>query len=213
MEMVMRGTLFVDASYHAESKASGYGAWFKTSDMEAGSLFGGRFKTTMQTSGEAELAGIAKAIARLHKAGSMVGLKVLMVQCDNIRALSILAARVDDAVINNHESSVGFVENKHKLSEIEVLALSVVQRIVKEGGTKLELRPVKGHAYGEGRHWVSRQCDRIAREHMIEDRRSRGWGTRKRKKRRRLQLAASPAGSGSSCSTGQPGPGKTPSSD
>lgn len=172
----MRMTLFVDASFCDRTGAGGWGAWAIRDDWGKGAFSGGSIKLTgvqLSSSTTAEIAGIALALWRLKAAGSLDGLRVIMIQCDNVAALSYIFQHVPNATVNHgpksKENKSGHIRDKHKVkSPVVKKILQTIRETLK--GITVELRHVKGHQNpgSGGRAWVNHQCDREADRWMRE---------------------------------------------
>jgi ribonuclease HI len=158
-------TLFCDASYHAG--AAGWGAWAKRHDWPSGIVFGGAFKaeTGIANCGEAELCAIANGLFYLRRHGHLDGITKIMVQSDSAHALGMMLSRIPNCQHAEHKESGNLSTPKklRKLSEVCTKGLDVIFALT--AGTELCVRHVRAHKKGEGRSWVNRQCDRIARKH------------------------------------------------
>jgi ribonuclease HI len=162
-------TLFVDSSLCPKTFAGGWGAWAIREGWSKGMLFGGAFghDTSPRSSREAELCGIANAIAALGKLGHLTEVDRVMVQCDCLQALEMIAGRLDHVTVTDHRDG-------HKISSrvvmtpraLELAALEVIER----AGKTLLVRHVYGHRKGAKRQWVNRQCDTLAKTHMRQAR-------------------------------------------
>lgn len=162
----MNMTLFADASLCPRTGAAGWGAWAKHSDWDAGRFAGDPFRRHMEHSTQAELCGIASAIWHFDRHyDAFTGLHWLIVQCDNIHALSTLRHIGATEAKRKGARDVRLVfPRAAKLKPIEKEALDAIQNIM--GDTPIFLRHVRGHRYGDGRSWVNTKCDEEARRHM-----------------------------------------------
>ncbi len=167
----MHMTLFSDASFCPNTGAAGWGAWAKCELWSEGVLFGGGFKSLLSASGEAELCAIANAMHVLGAGGHLSAVSTLMIQSDNLRALGLVKASVPGTSIRDHADGAKVPHlTRVDVSGTERRGLGIIQSEVASGGFVLHLRHVRGHRPGPSRHWVNRQCDRIAKKHMHERR-------------------------------------------
>mgnify|MGYP001806228300 CR=1 FL=1 len=161
-------TLFTDASLCGQTCAAGYGAWAKRDDMKAGETFGGEIIERVTSSSEAELYAVAHALDLLHKKGLLhLPTKTVMVQSDSVRALQAILQCVPGASETRHRQSRlqgPLLPHRLKLNPIERGAIFIIQDALRH--VRPLVRHVKGHQQGDGRNWVNRECDRIARQHM-----------------------------------------------
>lgn len=162
--MIRLLTLFVDSSLCLQTAAGGWGAWAIRDDWRAGHLFGGPFgrSTHPQTSREAELCGIANALAALRKLGYLDDVERVLIQCDCLQALEIIAGRLQSVVVSNHPAGHMIRPGAMRPTELETAALAAIDEV----GRPLLVRHVYGHRKGEDRQWVNRQCDAVAKGHM-----------------------------------------------
>lgn len=161
-------TLFVDSSLCLQTAAGGWGAWAIRNDWQNGRLFGGRFGqfTSPRTSREAELCGIANALAALQKLGHLGDVQTILIQCDCLQALEMIAGRLDRVTVSNHPDGHALRPGAMRPTDLETAALAAIEK----AGKPLLVRHVYGHRKGEDRQWVNRQCDTIAKGHMREAR-------------------------------------------
>ncbi len=164
-------TLFVDSSLCPQSLAGGWGAWAIREDWRKGILFGGQFGrgTSPRSSREAELCGIANALAALMKLDCLDDVSRILVQCDCLQALEMIAGRLDRVTVSDHRDGHGIKPGGMLASELELAALAAIEK----AGKPLLVRHVYGHRKGENRQWVNRQCDTLAKTHMRQARASR----------------------------------------
>lgn len=160
-------TLFADASHCPKTGACGWGAWARRDGWDKGEFLGAQFKTPMKNIAEAELCALANALYHLDSKNLLDGVTGIMLQSDNLRCLSIIASRVPNVVIRNHEEAakVPLLSPGAILSKIELKAVPTFETI-RLRLSYMAVRHVKGHKAGEGRQWVNRQCDEIAGKHM-----------------------------------------------
>ncbi|WP_410170993.1 RNase H family protein [Brucella intermedia] len=163
-------TLFVDASHCPSTKAAGWGAWAKQAGWPNGKLFGGQFKGEIHNSAEAELCAIANALQSIKHTGLFEGGVKILVQSDCLRALGLIASSISSCEVNNHPDGCPIQITKAvKPTTLEAKALAAINALVTER-QRLGLRHVRGHKAGQGRSWVNRQCDSIAKGHMKQAR-------------------------------------------
>lgn len=165
----MHLTLFTDASFDNYTGAGGWGAWAKKDGWAAGVVIGGPFQKPMDNNHEAELAAMVNALHCLHNTGHLVGVDTVMIQSDSHRALYVLVRLVPETKISNHPDGVP-LEPGTKLSKVTPLekkAAELLTALKWEAKVQLIARHVKGHQPGSKRQWVNRQCDTVARKHMI----------------------------------------------
>lgn len=172
-------TVFVDASHCPRTRAGGWGAWAKGDGWERGITFGGALKVTTNNSSEAEIAALAAALQALSEQYGLKRFRTVMLQSDNLRALQLIYMTIDGCRISNHAESADIPTNKLHPTPTEKNALRIIHAILQNHQTYV--RHVRGHQSGEGRNWVNRTCDDIAKRHMRQQRGSRQGHKPKRK--------------------------------
>lgn len=162
-------TLFCDASYCHQTQAAGWGAWAKRDDWSRGQEFGGDLCAYVTNCGEAEMRAIACSIATLRSKGELSGVSRLMIQSDSTRALALLLKRIDGVMVSDHADAATITPAKILATPNEITALGVVESAI--GNIQITVRHVRGHQKGDGRSWVNRRCDHIAKKYMRAARR------------------------------------------
>lgn len=162
-------TIFADASYCPETRACGWGAWAKADAWGSGVTYGGPIRSCPENAAEAEMMAMANAVAVLHSKGLLKDVTAMMLQSDCLRVLQIILQALPDALIKNHDESAEILRSRMSLSLIESIAVDFLRQCC-PGGVRVFVRHVKGHRKGDGRNWVNRQCDAIARKYMMERR-------------------------------------------
>lgn len=158
-------TLFTDASYCHKTHAAGWGMWARSFVWKHPLFKGGQIQHNVSSSAEAELWAISHALCVLEDRKRILQEQRLMVQSDCMRALAILRDGLG-ATDTAHSSGLSVDQNCHFITPIEQEALWVIQNVRDTYGLDLCVRHVKGHSDGDGRSWVNRTCDIIARKHM-----------------------------------------------
>lgn len=163
-------TVFVDASHCPNTKAAGWGAWAKGHGWERGITCGGPLKMSPLNSSEAEMAAMAAALQVLAD-GDCLTFDTVMLQSDSLRTLQLIRQTLPACRATNHAESVAIPTGKLYASPIEKNALRIIHAILHEH--TVYVRHVRGHQHGEGRNWVNRTCDDIAKRHMRQMRHMR----------------------------------------
>lgn len=171
----MKLTLFVDASFCPNTKAAGWGSWSKRDGWDRGRFDGGQLVCPLNNSTAAELCGIACAVWALHAGGHLLGVSVMMIQCDNIIALGLMQSVLPQGKAsgsgNARDTQSLPAPRLAKLGKSEHEALEVIRMALAD--VPVYLRHVKGHSNDDtGRSWVNTQCDAEARRHMEKRRRN-----------------------------------------
>jgi ribonuclease HI len=177
-------TIFADASHCPRTNAAGWGAWAKATGWPQGSSFGGPIRSTVLNSGEAEIAALTNAVIRAHNRGWLTDIPGVMLQSDSLRTLQLVLQATPNASPSDHKDGAKIVAQKLLPSPFEEKALTIITEVLLTIPTVL-LRHVKGHREGNGRNWVNRTCDDIAKKHMAVERAKRGGGGSSNKSRRR----------------------------
>lgn len=165
----MRMTLFVDASFCPNSLAAGWGSWAKRDDWDKGRYRGSALRTRnpITSSNAAEIAGIGMSLWQHQQLGDLQGLTGLMIQCDNVAALGFISTAIPRAVRSGSQrlQPLEWGDDPLVAEVMEVIEASLV------GVPAIGLRHVKAHTKNrDGRSWVNRRCDAIARKGMISRR-------------------------------------------
>ena len=143
-------TIFVDASYCADTGAGGWGCWVKYGEG-AKLEHSARFKSSPSNALEAEMWAIANAIAfvvaTLETSGKIISLST---DCQN--AIHFL----NDAVKRRGGKNSKYCTVAKKIHGIV------------PSDCRLSLKWVKAHKSvgGDNRNWVNNQVDKAARRHM-----------------------------------------------
>jgi ribonuclease HI len=163
-------TLFCDVSYCPNSKAAGFGAWYRTDDMEKGEFFGDGVPVACKSSNDSEFWGAVLAIRHVLKTiGTKV--KTIVLQCDNINALSwIREFHPNAAAVGDHHGTHGIPLPSKTYPKSMETAVAVIRAM--DPSVKVWLKHVKGHDHKSksARSWVNQRCDDLAREHMTAKR-------------------------------------------
>jgi hypothetical protein len=179
--MVDYVTIFTDASFDLKTKAAGWGAWIIREKPAI--TAGGIIRELPDNPQIAELWGLYHAFkyalyyGGLHNPGPDLITEdcVVMLQCDCLRALSIVYAKIDGCIHSRHEDGSDLTPI-YALHEQEVGIVELLQGLIKNDlprGVSIVVRHVKGHSDNGGRSWVNSICDREARNHMQILRRER----------------------------------------
>lgn len=166
-------TLFCDVSFCPNTKAAGYGAWYRTDDMEKGEFFGGQVPVACSSSNDGEFWGCALALREVYARLSGKAPAAIVLQCDNIMALGWMSRFHPNAggVGERHQTHAIPEGRNAPPAEME-LAVSVVRNF--DPQLRLWLKHVKGHDTKSktGRSWVNKRCDRLAKDFMSAKRAS-----------------------------------------
>lgn len=165
--LVIDLTIFADASFHDETGAGGWGAWWKGEAMQFGQTQGGILKCQVASANVAESMALVNAMAAATKSGDLKSGMTVLLQSDCLCALQAFRhvfGAVDHPIRGGHRVELtGRLPKQLDDAGIFPVAQALVQRLA----LKLMVRHVKGHSSGPGRSWVNRECDRLARAGMV----------------------------------------------
>lgn len=156
-------TIFADASVDPQSKVGGWACWIKVDGAEA-IVRGAPLKQKVKNTTEAELAALANAMAVAKTAGLLSG--VVMLQSDCLEGLGLIRQRIPAAVDSPAKGGKRVPFRRVAPHRNHKAALTAIDRMVQSLGLRLVLRHVYGHKAGDGRQWVNRRCDEVAKQHM-----------------------------------------------
>lgn len=165
-----RATIITDASLCHDTKAAGWAAWCKSDTSSVSQTWSGVLKASPANSGEAELFAIANGLHVAAKSGALNGVAEVMLQSDATNALGWIVRLVPCATISAHKNSAPLSIPGAKPSENISAAIATIQAIVTKLNLKLTCRHVRGHTAGNGRQWVNRKCDELAKAAMKSER-------------------------------------------
>lgn len=157
-------TIFADASVCVTTKAGGWGAWMIRTGAPAADT-GGQLRDVCESSTAAEIQALANAVFHAVRTGYIRPGDKVMLQSDNVNALSVIHYMTPKSVISNRQDSAPIHKtprSKYKKHP----AVELVADLAKQHGLIVILRHVYGHRAGDGRQWVNRRCDEIAKAHM-----------------------------------------------
>lgn len=155
-------TIFADASVHVESGAAGWGAWIKHGS-EAGLIIGGPLKEVMRSSTHAELCALANAVHVAAQRELLRGL--VMLQSDSLEALSCLMQQVPGTRDAPAPQGMKVPGRRKPPMPVWMPCITFVRDLALQHQVRFVVRHVRGHQQGDGRQWVNRQCDRVAKLH------------------------------------------------
>lgn len=161
-------TIFCDASVQHKTGEAGWGCWAKKTGWQSGVTFGGKFRSPVFRSWDAEILALANAVAILAKKGDLDGCSSICLQCDNLRSLSIINREILGArALKKKGEGCRIPPIRAKLTDSEQSAVKTIKAIVDAYSLVVLLRHVRGHREGPGRNWVNRKCDEIANAYRL----------------------------------------------
>lgn len=156
-------TMFADASVQPKIRSAGWGFWIKGDGRSALSAGGHIPQFTSDTS-VAELEAILSGLSFAQEQDYFLPAdSSILIQSDCSPALAALRALRPEIAVSAHAESAPIHPRRKKLKSREQ---SVVDRIfaVTDGvGLTIAVRHVRGHKTGDGRNWVNRHCDKLAK--------------------------------------------------
>lgn len=159
--------VFADASWHQVSKAGGWGGWWKSGAMEYGKTAGGPIKQPLVGSTQAEAVAIANTLAIAKSSGDLKPGMTVMIQSDCKNVLDAILKVVPDA----RDRPKGLACQPARRLEPQLrdhASLDFIADLVKRLELKIMTRHVPGHRRGDGRQWVNRKCDELARKGRLQ---------------------------------------------
>ena len=169
----MKATIITDASLCGQTGASGWAAWAKSYTSPVSQSWSGALKASPNNSGEAELYAIANGLHVAVKSGMLDGISDIMIQSDATIALGWIVRLVPCATISAHKNSSPLSIPKINPTQNVSAAIAHIRNICDMLNVKITLRHVRGHTAGNGRHWVNRKCDQLAKAAMKTERAAR----------------------------------------
>jgi ribonuclease HI len=156
-------TIFADASVDARTGAAGWGAWIKADGIDSISHLGSLREAITDVS-RAELYAIANALVVARACKVLSG--HVLVESDCAHALAMLLKAFPGAIDNPAAGGLRVGPRRRGIPSEAKPAIKIIRAIVAENRITLAVRHVRGHRPGDGRNWVNRACDKIARRHM-----------------------------------------------
>lgn len=153
-------TIICDASFHLETKAAAWAAWFKVNGKAHSAS--ANFKVELVHSAEAELLCVANAVYFCNSVTPLLPSDKLIIQTDCLNAIFALTGQ----------------RKMSKLSENERAGVKSVQKILPPG-IEVDYRHVKGHVRAgtkgyKPRNYINNLCDKEARALMRGQKKERG---------------------------------------
>lgn len=163
--------IFADASWCQQTHAAGWGAWIKADGAQS-TTTGAALKGDIPSAHVAELMALANALHVAKATGMLTEGAVVMLQSDCLNALSNIRRRLPGASNNRAPGGavVGPTSQKRKLADGAKEPLEAIAAIGKEFKLRIQVRHVPGHREGDGRQYVNRLCDSIAKRGMKQRR-------------------------------------------
>lgn len=171
-------TIFADASVDPACGAGGWAAWM-VGGGKASSMASGQLRDLVYTSDDAEILALANGLHVAEGRGYLADQPLVMLQSDNSSVLSLVRGyfRVPDSPVGRAGQGCTIIRAKPRTWERSEhrrrkQALSAMAEVVARTGLRMVVRHVKGHRHEaalsgtDGRAWVNRECDRLAKKAM-----------------------------------------------
>lgn len=158
-------TVFADASVQPRIQASGWGYWAR-GDNRGSIVAGGPLRTYSPDTCLAELEALGMAVWHLSASNYFkVTDKVIMLQCDNIGALSVLRTLRHD--VQDSPAKGGLpVPRIRNVDATKRDRAKYILQIADAYQLTVVVRHIKGHqnVNASGRNWVNDRCDKLAKD-------------------------------------------------
>lgn len=159
-------TMFADASVRYSHKTAGWGYWIK-GDSRHAHMKGGPILPYTNDVGLAELIAIKRGLETARDINYfMPDDRVIMIQSDSMNALTCMRIVRKSIKVSKHpDSKVGMFQRLNvDIPAAKWEAVKEILIITDKLGLEIVVRHVKGHSEGNGRSWVNRMCDRLAKK-------------------------------------------------
>lgn len=160
-------TIFADASVDPKTKVAGWACWIKANGAES-IIRGAPLKKPVVDSTEAELSALANAVAVAAAVGVLSG--HVLLQSDSADALSCILWGVKGAIQSPARDGYSFQRRRRAPRKEYHAAIAAIDNARRKTGITIAVRHVRGHQEGDGRQWVNRKCDEVAKRFMRERR-------------------------------------------
>lgn len=157
-------TIFADASYDSNTHAAGWGAWMIRTGGKGSETVGGPIMD-VGCSFPAECWAIVRAMEHAIDSGVVQAGDRVMLQSDCKAALDCILLVVPTARDNPHHTGISLTKASRIRKQVR-RPMERIAELAKTAQIELLLRHVKGHSAGDGRNWVNRKVDEIAKGHM-----------------------------------------------
>ncbi|GHB33751.1 hypothetical protein GCM10007094_23250 [Pseudovibrio japonicus] len=156
-------TVFTDASLSHHNKSCGYGFWAK-GDGRPAVHGGGPFQAFHGCIEVNELKALANAMSALSADQYFSASdKVILLQSDSVPALACLLQFDSSIQINSHKASAEIKPQRKPMKKIHRRISALIVETAAQHNLELTLRHVRGHQKGDGRNYVNRLCDKLAK--------------------------------------------------
>lgn len=172
-------SIFADASFCQQTGSAGWGGWMVGGGLRAQTA-GGPLRERCLTSHEAEALALANALHVAKARGYLRHGMLVMLQSDCAPVLSHLRRRLPstvDAPMASIVDGISCPQAKKPPSPAIARAMEAIAAMAEALDLRFVVRHVRGHqggdaSTGQGRNFVNRGCDRLAKAGMAVARRS-----------------------------------------
>lgn len=154
-------TIFSDAA-RCQRGCAAWGGWIKANDHPS-VLVGGEIEEIGIYSTEAEMRALANTLFVAQAKGFLKAGAAVMVQSDCVAVLAWIRKAHEPTM--DRPAADGLAVGASRARK-DSAGLTVFCDIAKRYGLLIITRHVKGHQEGDGRFWVNRQCDALAKKHL-----------------------------------------------
>lgn len=157
-------TLIADASVAPLEERCGWAGWCKGDGR--GSVSSNGPLPWAASSTLAELRAIAAMLSYLDESGYIREAdRAIMIQSDCQPALSQIYRHLPSARLQQHAESAAISTKKkrRRIGPGNHRAIKDIARVLERHNLTALIRHVRGHKAGDGRNWVNRECDRLAK--------------------------------------------------
>lgn len=162
-------TIFADASVDPKTGLAGWACWMKGGSAES-IVRGAALKKAVTDTTEAELLALANAMHVAQAAALLHG--HVMLQSDCAYALGCILKEVKDATQSPVKDGHVVPMRRKKMPPEYLAPIALIDNIRRQTGITIVVRHVRGHQEGDGRNWVNRKCDAVAKRYMRETRKA-----------------------------------------
>lgn len=157
-------TMFADASVQPKIRSAGWGCWIKGDGRSAVSA-GGHIQEFTRDTSVAELEAILNGLSFAREQGYFLPAdSSILIQSDCSPALAALRWLRPGIVVSAHADSAPIHPRRKQLRLREQSVVDRIFNVTDGAGLTIAVRHVRGHTSGDGRNWVNRHCDKLAKK-------------------------------------------------
>lgn len=156
-------TIFADASCAPDGGPAGWGCWIKDDALEHSIIRGGAFKLPVESVVHAELAALANAVFIWSRIVQDTR-AIVMLQSDCLNALACIRKELK-AIDTPGKGNIKSHPVPIRRTPVPKGCKQPIGMLRSINDAVYIVRHVKGHTKRtEGRYWVNRRCDQLAKE-------------------------------------------------